>query len=216
MWRRRRPSAGDVFTKTRTFLFCSLLSFFFVPLDSQKIDWPSLLTLWKVKGGGNPKMAKIHYGVKTSRKQGGPKMDKIQSGVKPDILKYAPTSAWRHEKTAPSITAMRTWRYIPAKCTALGHLLLNKRLRERLSPSRSPAQPRTRCGPSPLCFVAFAAVNSESNEPARCVDVFAPNKWTLLNQWIHLHLNSARHSDATTSVTLPQLPGMVVESKLKV
>ena len=34
-------------------------------------------------------MAKIQYGVKTSRKQGGPKMAKIQFGVKPDIFKYA-------------------------------------------------------------------------------------------------------------------------------
>ena len=34
-------------------------------------------------------MAKIHYGVKTSRKQGGPKKAKIQYGAKPDIFKYA-------------------------------------------------------------------------------------------------------------------------------
>ena len=34
-------------------------------------------------------MAKIHYGAKTSRKQGGPKMAKIQYGVKPDIFKCA-------------------------------------------------------------------------------------------------------------------------------
>ena len=37
-------------------------------------------------------MAKIHYGLKTSRKQGGQKMAKMQYGVKPDIFKYAPTS----------------------------------------------------------------------------------------------------------------------------
>ena len=37
-------------------------------------------------------MANIHYGVKTSRKQGGPKMTKIQYGVKPDIFKYAAVS----------------------------------------------------------------------------------------------------------------------------
>ena len=36
-------------------------------------------------------MAKIHYGVKTSRKQGVPKMAKSQYGVKPDIFKYAGT-----------------------------------------------------------------------------------------------------------------------------
>ena len=35
-------------------------------------------------------MAKIHYGVQTSRKQGGSKMAKIQNGVKPDIFIYAP------------------------------------------------------------------------------------------------------------------------------
>ena len=34
-------------------------------------------------------MAKIHHGVKTSRKQGGPKMAEIQYGVKPEIHKYA-------------------------------------------------------------------------------------------------------------------------------
>ena len=34
-------------------------------------------------------MAKIHHGVKTSRKQGGPKMAKMQHGVKPDIFERA-------------------------------------------------------------------------------------------------------------------------------
>ena len=34
-------------------------------------------------------MAKIHYGVNTSRKEDRPKMVKIQYGVKPDIFKYA-------------------------------------------------------------------------------------------------------------------------------
>ena len=38
-------------------------------------------------------MAKIHYGVKTSRKQESTKMAKIQYGVKPDIFKYA-QDAW--------------------------------------------------------------------------------------------------------------------------
>ena len=37
-------------------------------------------------------MAKIHYGVKTSRKQGGPKMAKIQYGVKPDLDPLFPGS----------------------------------------------------------------------------------------------------------------------------
>ena len=42
---------------------------------------PWFLTLWKVKGGkGAPKMAKIHYGVKTSRKEGAQKWPKIHFG----------------------------------------------------------------------------------------------------------------------------------------
>ena len=37
-------------------------------------------------------MAKIHHGVRTSRKQGGPKMANIQHGVKRDILECAAVS----------------------------------------------------------------------------------------------------------------------------
>ena len=60
--------------KTRTFLFCSLVLLFSgpsTPPPSQKKIGPSLLTLWKVKGDGGPKMAKILY------------------GAKPDIFKFA-------------------------------------------------------------------------------------------------------------------------------
>ena len=41
-----------------------------------------------------PKMGKIQYGLKTSRKKGSPKMSKIQDGVKPDIFKYADCAFW--------------------------------------------------------------------------------------------------------------------------
>ena len=53
---------------------------------------PASMVLDIVEGqrrGRRPKMVKIHYGVKTSRKPGGPKMAKIQYGVKLDIFKYA-------------------------------------------------------------------------------------------------------------------------------
>ena len=61
-------------------------------------------------------MAKIHYGVKTSRKHGGPKMAKIQYGVKPDIFKKAGFGAARASHDSPPnvhISGFRPWKTPP-------------------------------------------------------------------------------------------------------
>ena len=62
----------------------------------------------KSEGRGGPEMAKIHYGVKISRKQRGPKMPKFNMGQNRTSLNV-PTTAQHKHTTTHNNTILEDW-----------------------------------------------------------------------------------------------------------